>query len=115
MLKILSIIVTLLFIAVGILLGVLNPTPIELDLFLIKPVLPLSLILAVVLILGMVIGSLLISLKLVSFRWQLSKANRQSRKQADQIVQLKKQLAAQSSKDSSSEVQTQSHLLISKQ
>ena len=93
MFKLLSFVVTLVFIAIGVMLGVLNPTPIQLDLFIIQPVLPLSLIMAVVLVLGMLIASILIMFKVMHLKWQIRKSDTKLHKQASEIIELKKKLA----------------------
>ncbi len=93
MLKIISLIATILFVAAGILLGVLNPTPIKLDLFFLTPTLPLSLIMAFMFILGLLLGSLLMTTKVFRLRWQLSKEAKLNRKQANQIIDLKAELS----------------------
>ena len=93
MLKIISLIATILFVAAGLLLGVLNPTPIKLDLFLLTPTLPLSLIMAFMFILGLLLGALLMTTKVFRLRWQLSKEAKLNRKQANQIIDLKAELS----------------------
>ena len=93
MLKIISLIATLLFVAAGILLGVLNPTPIKLDLFLLTPTLPLSLIMAIMFIFGLLLGALLMASKIFRLRWQLAKESKKNRKQANQIIELKTELS----------------------
>ncbi|WP_321276462.1 LapA family protein [Thiomicrorhabdus indica] len=93
MLKIISLIATVLFLAAGILLGVLNPTPIKLDLFWLTPTLPLSLIMAFMFIFGLFLGSLLMAPKVLRLRWQLNKESKRNRKQANQIIELKAELS----------------------
>jgi len=93
MTKIFSLIVTVAFLAAGILLGVLNPTPIKLDLFALTPTLPLSLIMAFMFILGLLLGALLMASKIFRLRWQLNKESKQNRKQANQIIELKAELS----------------------
>ena len=93
MLKIISLIATILFVAAGVLLGVLNPTPIQLDLFWMTPTLPLSLIMASMFIFGLLLGALLIASKMIRLRWQLSKETKLNRKQANQIIDLKAKLS----------------------
>jgi len=90
MLKLISLFVTLVVLALGITLGVLNSTPVELNLFLIKPTLPLSLVLTLFLITGFLIGALVVSMQVIRIKWQLRKQIKLNQKQADQIIQLKK-------------------------
>ena len=93
MTKLFTIVVTLVFVAIGILLGVLNPTPIQLDLFIFTPVLPLSIIMALMFIFGLFVGAVLLSLKVMKIRWQLAKTLKAHRKQSQQIIDLKKKLS----------------------
>ncbi|MBF6056903.1 MULTISPECIES: LapA family protein [Thiomicrorhabdus] len=93
--KFVSYLLTLIFLALGVTLGVLNPTPVVLDLFLFKPTLPLSVILAIVFIIGLLFGGMLIAMQLMSLRWQLRKQQRVNARQADKIVQLNKQVSEQ--------------------
>jgi putative membrane protein len=90
MFKLVSFVVTLFFLMVGITLGVLNPTAVTLDLFILQPQVPLSMVMAVTLILGMVFGALMILVQVMRLRWKLRKQIRANRKLSDQIVQLKK-------------------------
>ncbi|WP_127470881.1 LapA family protein [Thiomicrorhabdus aquaedulcis] len=90
MLKLLSLIVTLVVLALGISLGVLNATPVELNLFLIKPTLPLSLVLTLFFIAGFLLGALIISMQIIRIKWHLRKQIKLNQKQADEIIQLKK-------------------------
>lgn len=101
MFKIFSLIATIFFIVTGVLLGVLNPTPIKLDLFLLTPTLPLSMIMAIMFILGLIIGALLITSKMLKVRWVLAKEQKHSKKQANQIIELKKQLSSEKEEKSS--------------
>lgn len=90
MLKLLSLFVTLVVLALGIILGVLNSTPVELNLFLIKPTLPLSLVLTLFLLVGFLVGALIVFMQVIRIKWQLRKQIKLNQKQADQIIQLKK-------------------------
>lgn len=91
MFKLISFAMTLLFLAIGVTLGVLNPTPIELDLFFVKPVLPLSLVLALVFILGILLGASIILLQVVRLKWQLRRLTKLNQSQLNQILQFKKE------------------------
>ena len=90
MFKFISFTVTLFVLGVGMALGVLNPTPVTLDLFLIRPTLPLSLVLAVMLILGVLLGAGIILVQVVQLKWRLRKQIKINQKQSSQIIQLKK-------------------------
>ena len=81
---------TLIILGIGMVLGVLNPTPVTLDLFLIRPTLPLSLVLAVMLILGVLLGAGVILVQVAQLKWRLRKQIKLNQKQSNQIIQLKK-------------------------
>ncbi len=91
MFKLISFIVTFIILSIGMVLGALNPTPVTLDLFLIRPTLPLSLVLAVMLILGVVLGAAVILVQVAQLKWRLRTQTKLNQKQSDQIVQLKKE------------------------
>jgi len=90
MFKIVSILFTLLFILIGVTLGVLNPTPVNLDLFIIKLTPPLSVVMAVLLILGMIIGAMIIFLQVMRLRWVIRKKNKENQMLSNQIIELRK-------------------------
>ncbi|MGM0541146.1 MAG: lipopolysaccharide assembly protein LapA domain-containing protein [Pseudomonadota bacterium] len=90
MFKLISFTVALLILGVGMVLGVLNPEPVTLDLFLIRPTLPLSLILALMLIFGVILGAGVILIQVAQLKWRLRKQIKINQKQSSQIIQLKK-------------------------
>ena len=90
MFKLITFLITLLFLAIGIILGVLNPGSIELNLFFFQASLPLSLVLAMVFVLGALLGGLVLLIEVARLKWRLSIQVKKNRKQLDQIVQLKK-------------------------
>ncbi len=90
MFKLISITLTLIILGTGMALGVLNPTPVTLDLFLIRPTLPLSLVLASVLIFGVLVGAGIILVQVAQLQWRLRKQIKVNQKQSSQIIQLKK-------------------------
>ncbi len=90
MFKLISFTVTLFILGTGMVLGVLNPAPVTLDLFLIRPTLPLSLVLAVMLILGVLLGAGVILVQVAQLKWRLRKQIKINQKQSNQIIQLKK-------------------------
>ncbi|NPA72134.1 MAG: LapA family protein [Gammaproteobacteria bacterium] len=93
MYKLITFLITLTLVAVGIILGILNPEPVPLDLFLITLTLPLSLVLAVMLTFGILLGASIIFIKVAKLKWGLRLCEKRSIRQADEIVQLKKQLS----------------------
>lgn len=90
MFKLISFTVTLFILGIGMALGVLNPQPVTLDLFLIRPTLPLSLVLAVMLILGVLLGAGIILIQVAQLKWRLRKQIKINQKQSSQIIELKK-------------------------
>lgn len=90
MFKFISILITLLFIVTGVTLGVLNPTSVVLDLFLIKLSMPLSVVMAVLLILGMIIGATIIFMQVMRLRWIIRRKTKENQKLSNQIIQLRK-------------------------
>lgn len=69
------------------------------------PTLPLSLVMAVVFILGLLMGAGLIVLKLMALQWKTSKSEKLTRQQANEIIELKKQIATLKQSDSAATVQ----------
>lgn len=93
MLKTLSIIITLLFLALGIFLGVLNPGMVKFDLIYQVVELPLSILLAITFSLGMLLAGLYFSFLLISKQLELRKAHKTANKLSNEIVELNKQLS----------------------
>lgn len=93
MFKLISLSFTVLFLLIGLLLGVLNPGLVKIDFYLIAFEFPLGLALATVLVSGMLLGALLIKMQVTQLKWRLSKQIRLNQKQADELVKTKKTLA----------------------
>lgn len=92
MLKIISIIVTFLFLILGLVLGVLNPQPVQMDLIFLQTELPLSLLLAGSIVGGMIIAALYFSSVLVKEKWDHKKLQKEKERLTNEVVQLKKQI-----------------------
>jgi len=90
MFKLISLALTALFIVSGTAIGVFNPQVVSLDLIWFKQELALSILMAIVLVLGMLLGASIMLVQITKLKWQLSKQRRTNQKQADQILQLKK-------------------------
>ncbi|MBN2864456.1 MAG: LapA family protein [Thiotrichales bacterium] len=90
MFKLISIVLTALFLIAGTAIGVFNPQLVTLDLIWFQQELALSILMAVVFIVGMLIGASIMLVQITRLKWQLSKQKRINQKQADQILQLKK-------------------------
>ncbi|MPQ75995.1 LapA family protein [Hydrogenovibrio sp. JE_KL2] len=93
MFKAFSIIITILFLAFGIFLGVLNPGNVKFDLIFQQIDIPLSILLAITFSIGMLLSGIYFTFILLSKQWQLRKANKQNTKLSGEIVQLQKQIA----------------------
>lgn len=92
MFKIFSLLMTVLVLLFGLALGVLNPTVVKFDAFFVVTELPLSILLAITLIIGGLIGVLALSAQVIRVRWQLKSQIRKNQKQSDQVVQLTKEI-----------------------
>ncbi|BBP45985.1 hypothetical protein THMIRHAS_13580 [Thiosulfatimonas sediminis] len=93
MFKLISMAFTLIFLLLGLLLGVLNPHSVQFDLYLLHFDFPLGLALAIALVVGMLMGALLIKMQVTQLKWRLKKQTRLNQKQADELVHAKKRLA----------------------
>ncbi len=91
MFKFISLTMLFIILAIGMTLGALNPGLVTLDLFLIRPTLPLSLVLAGVLILGVLLGATIILVQVTQLKWRLRKLTKLNQKQSSQLIQLKKE------------------------
>lgn len=90
MLKLFSLLFIISFLIIGVVLGILNPSSVELNLLITSIDLPLSVIMAVLFILGLVVGAAIISMQVIRLRWALRQKTKQNLKLTDQIIQLKK-------------------------
>lgn len=90
MLKLFSLLFIISFLIIGVVLGILNPSSVELNLLITSIDLPLSVIMAVLFILGLVVGAAIISMQVIRLRWALRQKTKQNLKLSDQIIQLKK-------------------------
>ncbi|MGC9386970.1 MAG: LapA family protein [Hydrogenovibrio sp.] len=95
MYRIFSTLMTFLLIAAGILLGVLNPAPVSVDLFWTQIELPLSILLAVSIVFGLLLAGFYALSHLMQLRWKLRKSEKQNRAQMDEIIRLKKEFLEQ--------------------
>jgi len=90
MFKLLSLVFIILFLLIGVTLGVLNPTSVDLNLLFTYIQLPLSVVMAILFILGLTIGAAIISFQAIRLRWIIRQKSKQNQKLSDQIIQLKK-------------------------
>lgn len=105
MTKSISFLITLVVLISGVVLGVLNPNLVTFDAFFGVYEIPLSILLASVLVSGLLLGSGLMLSSGLAIRWKLNKQIKLNKLQSDQILQLKKEvtgLKSQISKPSES-------------
>lgn len=77
--------------ALGVILGALNPDLVKFDAFFGILEVPLSVLLAISLVIGLLIGSAFMFSKVVYYRWQLQKSTKKNRALSDQLIQSKKE------------------------
>lgn len=92
MTKSISFLITLIVLICGVVLGVLNPNPVTFDAFIGIYEIPLSILLASILVFGLLLGAGLMLSSSLSLRWKLNKQTKLNKLQSDQIVQLKKEV-----------------------
>lgn len=92
MFKTLSFLITLIFLAFGLVLGVLNPTVVSFDLFIFQTELPLSILMALAIMLGMFISAFYFTSQMLRQKWLYKKLIKENQRQAAEVLELKKQL-----------------------
>lgn len=90
MFKLISLVLTALFLIFGTTIGVFNSQLVTLDLVWFQQELALSILMALTFIVGMLVGSAIMLVQVTKVKWQLSKQKRTNQKQAEQILELKK-------------------------
>lgn len=91
MFKLLSIFAALAFVVMGVVVGLLNPVSVDLNLFFLTVTLPLSVVMAALLVVGMAVGGMIVYIQVLKLRWRLRCKTRENQKLSDDILQLKKQ------------------------
>ncbi len=104
MIKLLSLIATLAFLALGVMVGMLNPTLVPFDYLINQRHVPLSILLSVAFILGMVFAGLFAFIQVVRLQWQLHRLNKSHKQQANEFIELKKQLLKSSQQPQSTSI-----------
>ncbi|GEM_PF-2980447 len=89
MFKIFSLVVAVLFVLLGLVLGLLNPHEVLFDGYFVQIHLPLSLLLALSFILGLLMGAVVILSQVWRAKWQLARCQHQNQKLEADILQLK--------------------------
>ena len=88
--KIVAFIFIIVFLVLGVTIGLLNPVEVPVNLFLLQPSIPLSVVMAVMFILGMLIGASIVFTKILRLQWTLKKLQHEKQKLSNQLIQLKK-------------------------
>lgn len=92
MLKVLSTLTALVFLVLGVLLGLLNPSLVSFDYYFNQIQLPLSILLGLAFIVGLVLALLFTLFQVLSLRYKLRQLSKKHTKQVDELIELKKQL-----------------------
>lgn len=92
MIKLLSLIAVFAFVGFGVVLGLLNPTLVSFDYFFGQRHIPLSILLSVSFVIGMVLAGFFVFSQVVRLQWKLYRLNKHHKQQAIEIIELKKQL-----------------------
>jgi putative membrane protein len=98
MLKLLSLIAILVFLVMGVLIGLLNPVLVEVDYYFARLQLPLSIVLALSFAFGLLLAGLVSMMQVTRLHWRLNRLNKQTKTQANEILELKKNLHRLNSK-----------------
>ncbi|MCF6345002.1 MAG: LapA family protein [Thiomicrorhabdus sp.] len=93
--KLFIFLIIIMLLMLGAVLGVLNPNPVDLNLFVLKTTIPLGLVLALTLVVGALLGASVLSLKMGGVKWKLRKQVRLNKKQTNQLLDLKKELSSE--------------------
>ncbi len=113
MIKLFSILLVIAFVAMGVVVGLLNPISVELNLFLLTVTLPLSVVMSALLVVGMLVGAVIIYTQVIKLRWLLRAKTRQNQKLSDEIIQLKKQQVEHKENQVREEIDSPDKVLIS--
>ncbi len=98
MLKLLSLIAIFVFLVVGVLIGLLNPVLVEVDYYFSRLQLPLSIVVSVSFALGLLLAGLVSMMQIARLHWRLNRLTKQTKAQANEILELKKNLHTLKSK-----------------
>lgn len=92
MTKTFSFIITLLFLGLGFILGILNPEWVPVDFYWYQIELPISLIIVIAFAFGLVSAGFILLSKILKLKWQLKRYEKAEKKQLNEIMALKKNL-----------------------
>lgn len=92
MIKLISLTITLLFLGLGFILAILNPNLVALDLYWYQFELPLSLLMVISFVIGLLTAGIIFLSKTLKLKWQLKHHQKVEKKQLNEIMTLKKNL-----------------------
>jgi putative membrane protein len=90
--KILYFVITLLFLAFGLVLGIFNPHEVDLDLILLQIQLPLSVLIALSILFGIIITVFFLASKIIQLSWRIKRLTKENTKQINKTLELNSQL-----------------------
>ena len=105
MINLFSLIALAFFIVLGIVVGLLNPTSVDINIFISTITLPLSIVMSVLFVIGMTVGGLIVFLQVIQYRWKLRTQLKDNQKLSNQIIELKKELIDKKEKKVKQEIQ----------
>ena len=92
MLKLFTTLAAMMFLVLGVLLGLLNPTLVSFDYYFNQLQLPLSILLGLAFVSGIVLALFFMLFQVLTLRYQLRQINKKYGKQVNETIELKKQL-----------------------
>lgn len=92
MTKLISITITLFFLGLGFLLGVLNPDLVPFDLYWYQIELPISLLIVIAFATGLLTAGVIFLSQTLKLKWQINRHKKAEKKQLNEIIALKKAL-----------------------
>jgi len=92
MTKLISFTITLLFLGLGFLLGVLNPDLVPFDMYWYQVKLPISLLIVIAFAIGLLTAGMLFLSQTLRLKWQIKRHEKAQKKQLNEIIALKKSL-----------------------
>ena len=92
MIKLFSLLAVAYFVIFGVVVGLLNPASVDINIFITTITIPLSVVMSVLFVAGMAVGSVIIFLQVLKYRWKIHAQVKQNQKLSSQIIELKKEL-----------------------
>lgn len=102
--KIFYFVMVIVFLAFGLLLGIFNPHLITVDLVFLQTELPLSIIIALSLLFGILLTAIYMGSIILNLKWNIKRLLKEKTKQSNQAIDLNSQLIELRSTSSSKEI-----------